>query len=144
MYGGGTAASFLPGWAGTPECWKRVVPLSTLDVLTGNRFEGLPLLIKIDVEGFEFEMLKGAERILTRNPKPTWIVEICLNEHFRSGFNERFKETFEMFWSKGYECRLAGAGKRTVTLSDVKRWVAQGSVDFGTHNYLFIPTEEKA
>jgi FkbM family methyltransferase len=144
MYGGGTAASFLPEWAGTPEYWNRVVPLSTLDVLTSHRFEGLPLLIKVDVEGFEFEMLKGAERTLVRNPKPTWMVEICLNEHFPSGFNERFIETFEIFWRHGYECRVAAAHTRTVTLSDVNRWAAQGCVDFGTHNYLFVPGEEQA
>ena len=35
-------------------------------MLTSDRFDSLRLLIKVDVEGFEFEMLKGAERMLIR------------------------------------------------------------------------------
>ena len=72
------------------------------------------------------------------------MVEICLNEHFRSGFNEQFRETFQIFWSHGYECRVAATHSRTVTPSDVNRWVAQGCVDFGTHNYLFVPAKEQS
>lgn len=143
LYGGGTAASFLPGWAGTPENWNRVVSLSTLDLLTSGRFEGLPLLIKIDVEGSEFELLKGAERTLARSPKPVWMIEICLNEHFQSGFNENFQATFEVFWRGGYECKVASVHGPIVTPSDVRRWTERGCVDFGTHNYVFASATEQ-
>jgi len=139
LYGGGTGASFLRGWAGTSESWNRIVSLSTLDILTGTRFDGMSLLIKLDVEGSELDVLRGSERTMTMNPKPIWLVEICLNEHFPSGFNENFFETFEMFWRRGYQCKTTCPNARIVEPGDVKRWVRSGSVDFGTHNYLFEP-----
>ena len=139
LYGGGTAASLLPGWAATPEHWNRKVSATTLDVLTGTRFDGSKLLIKIDVEGFEFDVLRGAEHTLSMSPKPTWLVEICLNENFRSGLNEKFVETFEVFWRHGYQARVAAPQAQAVQPEDVSRWVTRRSVDFGTHNYLFIP-----
>jgi FkbM family methyltransferase len=138
LYGGGTGASFLPGWAATPENWNRIVPLTTLDILTGARFDGRPLFIKVDVEGFELEVLKGSKRILAMDPKPIWMVEICLNEHFRNGLNDHFYETFELFWRHGYQSRVAVLQQRVVQPEDVARWMARGSVDFGSHNYLFV------
>jgi methyltransferase FkbM-like protein len=37
---------------------------------------GSVCLLKIDVEGLEFEVLKGSSQVLKRSPKPIWMVEI--------------------------------------------------------------------
>ena len=137
LYGGGSGASFVPGWAGNPHGWSRLAPVSTLDVLAGARFDGLPLLIKLDVEGFELEVLKGAERTLNLTPKPLWLVEISLKEPWPSGWNDKFRETFEVFWRHGYQARIADSAQRPVGPRDVSRWAAKGCIDFGWHNYFF-------
>jgi FkbM family methyltransferase len=137
IFGDGTAASLLQGWAGASEKSYKIVPVTTLDVIVNTRFDGLPLLIKLDVEGFECEVLKGGQRTLSLDPKPTWLVEIVLNEHFPGGLNNRFRETFELFWRHGYHATTADDEQRRVEPDDVCRWVKQGSADFGSHNYLF-------
>jgi FkbM family methyltransferase len=137
IFGDGTAASLLQGWAGASEKSYKIVPVTTLDVIVNTRFDGLSLLIKIDVEGFEREVLKGGQRTLSLDPRPTWLVEIVLNEHFPAGLNDRFYETFEVFWRHGYHVTTADDEQRLVQPDDISRWVKQGSVDFGSHNYLF-------
>jgi len=137
IFGDGTAASLLPGWAGVSEKSCKIIPATTLDVIVNTRFDGLLLLIKLDVEGSEFEVLKGGQRTLSLDPKPTWLVEISLNEHFPGGLNDRFYETFEVFWRHGYHATTADDDQRLVRPDDVSRWVKQGSVDFGSYNYLF-------
>jgi hypothetical protein len=127
----------LQGWAGASEKSYKIVPVTTLDVIVNTRFDGLSLLIKIDVEGFEREVLKGGQRTLSLDPRPTWLVEIVLNEHFPAGLNDRFYETFEVFWRHGYHVTTADDEQRLVQPDDISRWVKQGSVDFGSHNYLF-------
>jgi FkbM family methyltransferase len=143
LYGGGTGASFVPGWAQAPESWKTIVPVSTLDVILGDRFTGVQLVIKLDVEGFELEVLKGAARTLTRTPRPFWLVEICLSDHQPTGLNRHFVETFEIFWRCGYEAAAAVPGRRIIKPDDVNRWLRKGRVDFGSHNYVFAAASHR-
>ena len=138
LYGGGTAASLVPKWAGTSDTFRRSIALSTLDiVLGGPRFSGREMLVKIDVEGGEYEVLLGAKETLSRTPKPKWLLEICLTELHPSGRNPHFQDIFELFWSQGYEAKSISAGNRVVTRDDVRRWVSTGRRDFGFVAYLF-------
>jgi FkbM family methyltransferase len=137
IYGSGTCASLVEGWAGATANSYTLIAVSTLDHVLNGRFDNVPLLIKIDVEGFELQVLQGAKHILEMNPKPTWLVEIALNEHFPGGRNDRFSETFEVFFSHGYEARIADEEERRVLRSDVQSWAREGHVSFGSHNYLF-------
>ncbi len=137
LYGGGTGASFIPGWAHTPTNWRTTVPVSTLDNLLGRRFEGAQLVIKIDVEGFEYEVLEGAESTLGMTPSPLWLIEICLDEHHPQGINSNFADTFALFFSQGYEATSIDEIPKNISRDDVDRWTKMGHVDFGTHNYLF-------
>lgn len=138
LYGDNTGASFVPGWAGASDRWYEVVPVNTLDLIVNTRFDGQPLLIKMDVEGFEYKVLGGAARTLKISPKPVWLVENNLGENFPGGRNENFQKTFELFWQEGYEVRTANREERVIRPIDVERWVQQSRVDFGSHNFLFV------
>lgn len=140
LYGpSGTGASMIPGWAHQHSGYASIMPLTTLDLLLADRFTGKRLLIKIDVEGAEHRVLVGAGRILARTPKPTWMIEICLNEYHPDGINPHYSETFELFWNQGYVARTADDKGRIVGREEVRRWVAAGRTESGVINYLFIP-----
>lgn len=141
IFGGGTGASLVSNWSGTSAAWRHTVAVSTLDILLGDRFAGERMLIKIDVEGFELEVLRGATRTLSRSPRPAWQVEICLTEHHPNGINPHFLDLFDLFWSHGYRALTADAAARLVTRDDVVRWVEQRRRDFGFINYVFESEE---
>ena len=136
-----TGASLVPGWAGQSQRYRTVVPVSTLDVLLSSRFRGKKLLVKIDVEGAEHRVLQGAMELLNREPKPTWVVEICLNEHHPEGINPYFINTFQMFWKSGYQAFLAttAADRSPICPEDLEAWVAGRKSPSGMINYVFVP-----
>jgi len=138
ILGDGTGASLLPGWGALPEntLLRERIPLNTLDAILGNRFPNERLLIKIDVEGAEHDLLAGAVATLKRDPSPTWLIEICLDENFPEGGNRHFAETFEVFFALGYRAESASS-RRPVSRTDVLRWAQEGTAEPGGHNYLF-------
>jgi FkbM family methyltransferase len=138
LYGFGGIASFVPGWAQADKSRFTLVPVTTLDTIAARRFQGHKLLIKMDVEGFELDVLGGGEQTLDLNPKPTWLVEILLDgEVIPGGTNARFSEVFGVFWKHGYRCTRANASRGPVEPADVSRWVADASAEPPTHNFLF-------
>jgi len=140
LYGASnTGASLISNWAGASNRFRRVIPISTLDILLGDRFDGKKLFIKIDVEGFEYPVLMGALKTIKMTPRPTWIIEICLNEFHPSGLNPNYAATFEMFWQQGYEVRMANKEFTLITPGDIKNWVDRKYSIANKFNYLFIP-----
>jgi FkbM family methyltransferase len=138
LYGGGTGASLLATWSGGQQSRRREIPISTLDVILGGRFDGKRLLIKVDVEGVELDVLRGASAVLQRSARPVWLVEVCLTENFPAGNqNPHFREVFELFADSGYNAYSLSAGMRRVTLDDVRRWVERGIREFGYVSYVF-------
>lgn len=138
LYGNNTGASFVPGWAGASDKRYEVVSVNTLDLIVNSRFEGQPLLIKMDVEGFEYDVLGGAGHTLAMSPKPVWLVEINFGGNFPGGRNENFYKIFELFWRRGYESKIADHEERPVTSADVVRWIEQGNTESNSYNYLFV------
>jgi FkbM family methyltransferase len=140
LYGGSsTGASLIRSWAGASQKFRQVIPLSTLDILLGDRFSGKRVFIKIDVEGAEYRALRGATRVMDMRPKPTWVVEICLNEYHPDGVNSHFQDTFNLFWTHGYEVRTADGRDRLIRQADVEMWSRLGRCESGTINYRFVP-----
>jgi len=142
LYGASsTGASLIGNWAGASSLFHRTIPLSTLDILLGNRFAGKKIFIKIDVEGVEYPVLLGSAGVMKMQPKPTWILEVCLNEFHPNGLNPNFNDVFNLFWQHGYEVRTADKRNKLILPADVENWVSRGSCDSGTINYKFIPSE---
>lgn len=99
------------------------------DVLTTSHF---PKIIKIDVEGFELEVLKGAKNTILKF-KPILIVEISYNEHNSHIINELID------FIEGFNCysfyKLKGTKERVSSLVQIS-----ARNEFPNHdNILCIP-----
>ena len=94
-------------------------------------------MIKVDVEGAEYSVVRGATKTLARLPSPVWICEICLTEHHPSGVNPNFLDMFRIFSAHGYEARTVGGQGQIITQQDVEGWVRNCKRDFGSINYVF-------
>ena len=139
IYGGGTGASLIKGWSGTPTYYRQWVPVSTLDNVIGSRFKGKQCLILVDVEGAELMLLKGACDLLSLDPAPTWIVEICITEHQPEGIkvNPDLLETFNLFWELGYHTYTCSLQERRVERSEIEAIQETGKNTLKTHNFIF-------
>jgi len=120
------------------------VPLTTLDAAVER---AAPVsLIKIDVEGFELEVLRGATDLLGRDDPPAWIIEVNgLSERYGAGdaaIEEIFRRhDYGMYLYDARTNRLleaSSAGFRT-TYDDRSRWIAEVGI-----NVLFIRGVENA
>lgn len=140
IYGGGTGASLVKGWAGTPEQYVTLVPSATLDNVLGARFRGKRCFLLIDIEGAEQFMLEGASLIIDMMPRPIWMIEISISEHQPKGIsiNPHLLSTFQIFWNHGYESWTADRHCRIIHPDEIGQIVKTGIDTLQTHNFLFI------
>jgi FkbM family methyltransferase len=145
IFGGGTSASLVKGWAGTPEEYVQCVPTSTLDTVLGRRFDGRRCLVIVDIEGAEKFMLEGAKLLLSQEPKPIWMVEIAVSEHQPNGIaiNPHLLSTFQIFWRMGYEAWTVDKRLHLVHPDEVESTVKSGKDRLLAHNFLFIANGRK-
>lgn len=137
LFGAGQGASLRKGWGGMASTYTTTVPVHTLDGLLTDRLQGRRLLVKIDAEGLELPILRGAARLIANSPAPTWVVEIGLTENFAGGVNPDFAAIFNLFWRAGYAATCVEQVDRPVTAEDVLGWVADGERGFWNINYVF-------
>lgn len=140
IYGGGTLASIHGGWAGIPLQYKRLVPVTTLDIALHERFSTAKCFILADIEGAEYWMLEGAERFLKMVPKPIWMVEIQVKEHQPAGtvINPYLLQTFQIFWNNGYESWTADKNLRKIEENEVID-ICKSKIDsLVSQNFLFL------
>ncbi|MCS4434556.1 FkbM family methyltransferase [Aquiflexum sp. XJ19-10] len=112
------AASMVEFQEDSPSFDVEVVSLDS--VLKQHLISNLDLL-KIDVEGFEMEVLKGAKGILSGNNGPFLVIE-CSNT--RSNFNYSLEELFD-FLNRNY-CyhiyKLSNSKEKISRLVSVQSW----------------------
>ena len=72
--------------------------------------------MKIDVEGTELRVLRGAARTLRRQPAPTWLVEITRGELHPGGTNPDFNAVFQLFYQAGYAATSVDAFDQPISL----------------------------
>ncbi len=138
MWGGGTGASLVKGWASNPDSYVTQVPILSLDRVLGDSLRGKRALILVDIEGAEFMMLQGAKQTLMNEARSVWLIEISSSEHQPAGIsmNPRFAETFSVFFGLGYRAFTADTAAIEITPEIVKK-VVTGSEKLATHNFLF-------
>lgn len=140
IFGEGTGASLVPGWAGNPQALPHVVPVHRLDSLLDGRGVSGKTVFLVDVEGFEFEVLKGAEAILSGPDKPVWLIESGLTDHrAEGGLNARFLDILDFIHQHGYGVYSALDRSRRITRQEVEADLADGVDRLGTHNFLLLP-----
>jgi FkbM family methyltransferase len=89
---GHTSASTL----GRDRYETHVVPRRRLDAL----FAGAPALVKVDVEGYEPEVLAGATGLLAGELKPMWLIEV--NRETAAAFGRRPDAALVPLGAHGY------------------------------------------
>jgi FkbM family methyltransferase len=138
MWGGGTGASLVKGWASTPESYVTQVPILSLDRVLGDAINGKRALILVDIEGAELMMLQGAAQTLRNEPRPIWIMEVSTTEHQPAGtsMNPNFAKTFDMFFDQGYRAFTADIESQEIRKVDIDNVLAH-VVRLGTHNFIF-------
>ena len=139
MWGGGTGASLVKGWAGISEGYVTQVPVLTLDRILGSSLQGKRALILVDIAVAEYAMLHGAIQTLQHYPRPIWMREIGSTAHQPSGIaiNPNLVSTFELFFEQGYSAVTADEARATVDLEKVEL-VATRKLDLCNQNYLFL------
>ncbi len=145
IYGAGTGASLVKGWAGWNQGNFTFVPCSTLDNILGSRVKENNILIIVDIEGAELKFLKGANSFLESQTKPIWLVEVSIKEHQPEGIiiNPNLMETFELFWKAGYESYTANEELSRVDFEEISKIIENKSDTLKTHNFIFIEKGKK-
>ena len=135
MYGRGQGASLVRGWGqgSIHECF--IVPVNTLDRLLGERFANQSVFLKIDVEGVEWAVLQGADKLLRRCTGI--LLELSLTHNHVDGVNKHFLDTFEYLWSRGFEAYTIAEDSKHVTREMVTQWVAANKTGLESENFLF-------
>lgn len=145
LYGAtGTAASLLKGWAGHSEKFSEIVPVTSLDKILRGVSPDTKIFLKVDVEGAEYSVLRGALHTLDHPQQIAWLVEICLNEYHPTESNPHYRATFELMWEHGYQAFTADSRRTPVRKEDVDTWVKQNHCDLHAINFLFLKGPREA
>ena len=100
----GSGSSLVSEFLGnTDNLPKRNIPINLLDEVIVEKSLPQPDFIKIDVEGFEYDVLLGAKNTLS-NSKPILFIEIAnsLKRHDKTFINDKSKIIFDLLRNLGY------------------------------------------
>ncbi|MEL6799603.1 MAG: FkbM family methyltransferase [Pseudomonadota bacterium] len=141
LFGEGTGASVVPGWAGNPTVAGKTVPVVRLATVVPVPVKDEQMFILMDVEGFELAALKGAGTLINADPKPIWMVEISHTVHQPQGIqtNPHFADTLNLFHSAGYSVLATENGAADVSWDDLLSGAHQSAGD----NYVFCEEQVK-
>ena len=141
IFGGGTGASLVDGWAGASKRYAEYVPTTTLDTVLRDRLVGKRPLFIVDVEGAETAVLAGAAAQMSLTPKPLWLVEIIFSQYGGIGRNPHFLEPFETFWRHGYACWAANDSRLPISKAMITQMAQSGVDTLHCTNFLFADPE---
>lgn len=139
LFGHRDIASLTPGWfGGARRGAPRLVPTNTLDNLFAGRWRDARIVVKLDAEGAEYDVLRGATTLLARAHRPDWLIETFPFRQDRPGEpNPDFGALFRLMFRHGYRCRHTESG-RDVTEAMLADWAARpADFDPGASNYFF-------
>jgi FkbM family methyltransferase len=139
LFGAGSGASFIRGWANNPDRHVSLAPVSSVDrILTDSQLSQRTLVL-MDVEGAEGIVLSGADRLINAEPKPLWLIEISILSHRPGGsvVNPSLKSIFQRFWDTGYDAWLVREPSRMVTPEMIDGILSSGEIPFQGNNFIF-------
>ncbi|MEP1327908.1 FkbM family methyltransferase [Pseudophaeobacter sp.] len=142
IFGVGTGASLVKGWARNPKSLSFKVDVRRLDdlvpakALTGRSF------FLIDVEGFELEVLNGANGIFQARQKPVFLIESGLSDLRAGGeLNKGFLAVFDLFSAEGYQMYGINDLKSAVERATISKSLETGEDLVKGYNFLMVPTD---
>jgi FkbM family methyltransferase len=140
MYSEGTGASLIKGWSKSKSDLVASIPISSLDLVIGDRLANKNVLILIDIEGAEYPALLGCSKLISQSVKPIWVVEICTTQHQPSGveINPHFLETFSFFWDHGYAAYTATLPPKPISKEAVLTTHSSKEKTLKVHNFIFV------
>lgn len=139
IFGDGTGASVITGWSGSHASYFTYVPCNTLDTLLHSRAIKKTLIL-MDIEGGEYEALKGAVKLINSDANIIWLIEICIDEHQPSGakINPNLFATFEILWNAGYKSYTADKYRSEINRDLINEIVKMQKNTLNTHNFIFM------
>jgi FkbM family methyltransferase len=141
LYGSGTGASIIEGYGHVSMGSSYLVSANTLENVIGHRLAGKKAIILIDVEGAEHKVLEKASNLLDAIPRPTWIVEIDLNQ-VGMGAQTRIEKSFDSFFSRGYACCSIERHPHVFRRNMLNEVYPAHRSGWKIHNFLFTQKED--
>ena len=137
IFGEGTGASIVKGWARNPSALRHLAPIVKIDdVIIGNMLGERPFFL-MDVEGFEYEALLGAVKLIqNRKLNSTWMVEIGLKAHTENE-NSKYIQTFDLFFDNGYKTFKIDNPENILTKKDIVNYVDSSDYISANGNFVF-------
>jgi FkbM family methyltransferase len=125
LWGRNTGASLVSDWEGNPPDNEVKVETTTLDIVFNLIPENDSILSIIDVEGFEYEVLKGAKEVLGSKRDITWIIEVSLwrSINGESILSSNLHELFELMKKAGYRVYKCDIGWPEFSDIEIKRMI---------------------
>jgi FkbM family methyltransferase len=90
--------------------------------------------VKMDVEGAELEVLRGATSLLSRKPRPVWMMEV--QDIRTEAFGYSAKEIVEFLWERDFHWFKITQQGKLLPLSDLSELR-----DWSSYNFVAVPTE---
>lgn len=140
LFGRGQGASLVKGWGGLPSYDSNKVSVLPLDAIVGRRFDGARILLKIDVEGGEWSLLRGAAHLLDQRPRV--LMELSFSRNHPDGHHPAFHQVLDLFWKRGYRVADALAPDDPASIVTPKRvaaWFDARRSDLGGENLWLTP-----
>ena len=132
----------MAGWGGQRTYDGLTVPVLPRDSILGRRFDGARILLKVDVEGAEWEVLLGAERTMAQRPRV--LMELSLSRNHPQGLNPNFRAIFEHFWKLGYSAHAPSRLRESITAERVDEWLTTEARTSQERTSSFRPTHVDA
>gem|GEM_PF-4118819 len=148
LMGGLEGGSFVSGWGGVGSTYSERVQLLRIDQLKSLWKENSKVLVKIDAEGFEPQILRGAEELI-KSQTASLVVELSLTENHSAPDGRAYSKVFDFIFENGMKA-FTFPGCQPISTDLVSLWVSglaaqcqashgRGNIPKRTLNILFRP-----
>jgi FkbM family methyltransferase len=143
IFGFGTGVSFRKTWGGNVSKRSSTVSMDSLDSILGLEIPLENAVVKIDVEGFELPVIKGAINVIDSAKNSIFFVEISLlidqNESITKQAAPGVSQLILIFLSAGYHLfRISEIGSNLILLSNHEIDLLSSNLqNYSGCNYVF-------